>query len=109
MTRTVDALVSAARQEAGLTRAWSDVRAALEHEAASVRGEAEAAGIEIQVSVPPDAVTVAIEDELVERVGGEMPRGRASTAAGSPSRCRSPDVVQAYPGCLGLLSVDKPL
>ena len=46
MTRTVDALISVARQEAGLTRATSDARDAVRNATTSVQDEAEAAGIE---------------------------------------------------------------
>lgn len=68
MTRTVDALISVARQEAGLSRATSDAREALRNATTSVQDEAEAAGIDIRVSVPAEPVTVAIEHELVERI-----------------------------------------
>ncbi|MCP9487497.1 MAG: HAMP domain-containing histidine kinase [Gaiellaceae bacterium MAG52_C11] len=68
MTRTVDALVSAARQEAGLTRTTSDVRDAVREAAAAVRDGAAAEGIEILLTVPSEPVTVAIEDELLERI-----------------------------------------
>ena len=68
MTRTVDALISVARLEAGLTRATSDARDAIENAAESVYDDAKAAGIEIRVSVPTAPVTVAIEHELLERI-----------------------------------------
>jgi signal transduction histidine kinase len=68
MTRTVDALISVARQEAGLSRATSDARGAIQNAADSVHDDANAAGIEIRVSVPPAPVTVAIEHELLERI-----------------------------------------
>jgi len=68
MTRTVDALISVARREAGLSRATSDAREALRNATTSVQDEAEAAGIDIRVSVPAEPVTVAIEPELVERI-----------------------------------------
>ena len=68
MTRTVDALVSAARQEAGLTRTTSDACDAVREATASVQDDADAAGIEIRVTVPAEPVVVAIEDELVERI-----------------------------------------
>jgi len=44
------------------------VREALRNATTSVQDEAEAAGIAIRVSVPPESVTVAIEPELVERI-----------------------------------------
>lgn len=59
MTRTVDALVAAARQEAGLSRATSDVRDA-------VRAAAE--GAPVAVSLPPEPVPVAAGAELVRRM-----------------------------------------
>ncbi|MEP7223804.1 MAG: HAMP domain-containing sensor histidine kinase [Actinomycetota bacterium] len=68
MTRTVDALVSAARQEAGLTRTTSDARDGVRVATASVQDEAVAAGIEIRLTMPSEPVTVAIEDELLERI-----------------------------------------
>lgn len=68
MTRTVDALISVARQEAGLNRATSDARGAVRNATESVHDDAKAAGIEIHVSVPPAPVTVAIEQELLERI-----------------------------------------
>ena len=55
MTRTVDALVSAARQEAGLTSTTSDARDAVREATASVQDEADAAGIEIRVTLPSRA------------------------------------------------------
>ena len=68
MGRTVEALVSAARQEAGLNRTTSDacdgVRASVE----AVRREAQAVGIEVRLSVPPGPVKVAIEADLMERI-----------------------------------------
>lgn len=68
MTRTVDTLISAARQEAGLTRTTSDARAAVRAAVASVQEAAKAAGIEIRLSVPSQPVLVAIESELLERI-----------------------------------------
>ena len=68
MTRTVEALVSAARQEAGLNRATSDVRDGIAAAGAGVRDEAVAKGTEIGVDVPPTRVGVAIEADLVERI-----------------------------------------
>jgi signal transduction histidine kinase len=68
MTRTMDALVSAARQEAGLTRTTSDVRDAIREAAAAIRDDAAAAGIEVRLAMPSEPVIVAIEEELVERM-----------------------------------------
>ena len=68
MTRTVDALISAARQEAGLDRATSDARDAVREATAVMQDEAEAAGIEVRLTVPSTPVTVAIDEKLVERI-----------------------------------------
>ena len=68
MTRTVDALVSAARGEADLTRAAIDARETVREAAASVRNEADAAGIEITLTVPPYPVILALDDDLLERI-----------------------------------------
>ncbi len=68
MTRTVEALVSAARQEAGGQRAPSDAREGVEAAVAAVREEAAAGGIEIALSLPPGSVRVAIEEDLLERI-----------------------------------------
>jgi signal transduction histidine kinase len=68
MTRTVEALVSAARQEAGLNRTTSDARAGVRAAVAAVSEEAHAAAVEIRLSVPPYPVKVAIEADLLERI-----------------------------------------
>ena len=70
MRRTVEALVSAARQEAGHDRsscrnAAAGIRAAV----AAVREDAEASGIgALIVAVPAAPVRLAVEDELLERI-----------------------------------------
>ena len=69
MTRTVEALVAAARQEAGLEP--GDERRARRCPRRPSRrcaDEAEAAGIEIELSLPEAPVPVAIEPELLERI-----------------------------------------
>lgn len=68
MTRTVEALVSAARQEAGLNRATSDVREGIRAAVAGVQDEAAAKRTRIDVDVPSTRVAVAIESDLVERI-----------------------------------------
>ncbi len=68
MTRTVEALVSAARQEAGLTRVTSDVRDGIEAAVTAVQEDAVAAGIGVGLSLPPSPVSVAIEVDLLERI-----------------------------------------
>jgi signal transduction histidine kinase len=68
MTRTVEALVAAARQEAGLSRATSDARDGVRAAVAAVRGQAEAAGIATELALPSSSVQVAVEPELLERI-----------------------------------------
>lgn len=68
MTRTVDALIAAARQEAGLDRGTSDARDAVREATAALQDDAEAAGIEVRLTVPSTPVTVAIDEKLVERI-----------------------------------------
>jgi signal transduction histidine kinase len=68
MTRTVEALVSAARQEARLNRTTSDARDGIQAAVTAVQEEAAAAGIEIRLSVPSRPVRVAIEADLLERI-----------------------------------------
>jgi signal transduction histidine kinase len=68
MTRTVEALVAAARQEAGLSRTTSDAREGVKLAVAGVRDEAAANGAEIELSLPNGPVRVAIEVDLLERI-----------------------------------------
>ena len=68
MTRTVEALLSAARQEAGGNRVTSDARDGIEVAVAAVHEEAAAAGIDVLLSLPPAPVRVAIEPDLLERI-----------------------------------------
>ncbi len=68
MTRTVEALVSAARQEAGLRPATCDAREAVRASVEAVREEADATGIAVRISVPPGPANVAIEADLLERI-----------------------------------------
>lgn len=68
MTRTIDALVAAARQESGLNRSTSDVRDAISRAAEAARPLAEGTGTEIRVALPTAPVRVAAECELVERM-----------------------------------------
>lgn len=68
MTRTVEALVSAARQEAGLKRTTCDARDAVRASVEAVREEADSAGIEIRLATPQSPANVAIEDDLLERI-----------------------------------------
>lgn len=68
MTRTVEALVSAARQVAAGNRATSDARGGVELAVEAVGEDAAGAGIRVGLSVPPDPVRVAIETDLLERM-----------------------------------------
>ena len=68
MTRTVEALVAAARQEAGLSRSTSDARDGVRAAVEAVHGQAETAGIETELLLPGAPVHVAIEPELLERI-----------------------------------------
>jgi two-component system OmpR family sensor kinase len=66
MTRTVEALVAAARHEAGLTRTTSDLRTAV---SAAVEGARPAAGLPtVRVTLPADPVRVTAEHELLTRI-----------------------------------------
>ena len=68
MTRTVDALIAAARQEAGLSRMTSDAREGVRLAVAGIQDEAAAGGVETQLSLPEIPVRVAIEVDLLERI-----------------------------------------
>ncbi len=68
MTRTVEALVAAARQEAGLSRSTTDARQGVQLAAEGVGDDALARGVELEVSLPGDAVQVAVELDLLERI-----------------------------------------
>ena len=68
MTRTVEALVSAARQQSGLTRATVDVREAIRAVCDSVESDAHQVGVSVDLVVPATPVLVAIEHELVARI-----------------------------------------
>lgn len=68
MTRTIDALVAAARQESGLSRSTSDARDAVTRAAEAATPLAAANGIEISLALPNAPLRVAAEAELVERM-----------------------------------------
>src|SRR5262249_17952822 len=68
MTRAVQGLLAAARQQAAGKRVTSDARAGVRAAAAAVGEEADDSGVELVVTVPPERVEVAIEQELVERI-----------------------------------------
>ncbi len=66
MTRTVETLVAAARHEAGLTQATSDLREAVT--AAVETRSPTPDGIEIQVALPRQPVRVSVEPDLLTRI-----------------------------------------
>ena len=66
MTRTVETLVAAARQESGPTRATSDARDAVQAAVDNVREAGSA--IELELTVPSTPTHVAVDEELVERM-----------------------------------------
>lgn len=68
MTRIVDALVAAARQESGVARSTSDARKAVTRASETARPLADANAIEIGVALPQAPVRVPLEGELVERI-----------------------------------------
>jgi signal transduction histidine kinase len=68
MTRAVETLLTAARQEAGGVRPTSDAREGVRATVEAARDEAESAGMHIRLLVPPRPVEVAIESDLLERI-----------------------------------------
>jgi two-component system, OmpR family, sensor kinase len=68
MTRTIDALIAAARQDARLERTTSDARQAVELAVGAAREAADARGIEVRVALPDDPLMVAVESDLLERM-----------------------------------------
>jgi signal transduction histidine kinase len=66
MTRTVETLVAAARHDAGLTHATSDLRPAVG--AAVEAAGASGAGVVVRLTVPDEPVSVAAEQELLARI-----------------------------------------
>src|SRR5262249_21736696 len=66
MTRTVEALVAAARQEAGLAHMTSDVRDAVTAVVDNARENGETP--DISLALPADPVRVAVDPELAERM-----------------------------------------
>ncbi len=67
MTRTVEALIVAARQ-AGPARVTTDARAGVQLAVAGIRDEAERNGIGVLITLPADETRVAVESDLVERI-----------------------------------------
>ena len=68
MTRTIDALIAAARQDARLERTTSDARQAVELAVGAAREAADARGIDVRVSLPDNPLMVAVESDLLERI-----------------------------------------
>jgi signal transduction histidine kinase len=68
MTRTIDALIAAARQDARLERTTSDARQAVELAVEAAREAADARGIEVRVAQPDAPLMVALESDLLERI-----------------------------------------
>jgi signal transduction histidine kinase len=68
MTRAVESLLAAARQEPGGTRGTSDVRDGVRAAALAVEDEAEREGVELDVELPGEPVPVAVPHDLVERI-----------------------------------------
>ena len=68
MTRTVEALVAAARQEAGLSRSTTDARHGVQLAVEGVRDDALSRGVELALTLPGGAVKVAVELDLLERI-----------------------------------------
>jgi signal transduction histidine kinase len=66
MTRTVETLVAAARQEAGLLRTTSDARNAVQAAVSNVRATGSA--VDVRVTLPSNPARVAVDEELVERM-----------------------------------------
>ncbi len=68
MTRTVDTLVAAARQEAGLARSTADARAAAAAAIEACSPLAEERRIAIELEAPAAPLRVGVESDLVERI-----------------------------------------
>ena len=68
MTRAVEGLLAAARQQAAGKRVTSDARAGVRAAAAAVGEEADDSGVELVVTMPPERVEVALEQDMVERI-----------------------------------------
>jgi signal transduction histidine kinase len=66
MTRTVETLVAAARHEAGLTQATSDLRAAVTTAVETTHSDGSA--ITVHVALPREPVRVPVERELLTRI-----------------------------------------
>jgi signal transduction histidine kinase len=68
LSRTVDALVAAARYEAGGDRGTADAESVAAGAAAACAGIAEERGIAVEVAPPPRTVRVGVDTDLAERI-----------------------------------------
>ena len=68
MTRTVEALVAAARQESGANRVTTDARDGVRLAIAGVGDEARRNEIAVDLALPVDVVPVAIDSDLLTRI-----------------------------------------
>ncbi len=66
MTRTVDALVAAARQEAGLSNVTCDARGAVQQAVDNARPHA--GSVDLCVTLPPEPTRIAADQDLIERM-----------------------------------------
>jgi signal transduction histidine kinase len=81
MTRTVDALVAAARQEAGLSRTTSDARDAVSRAVREIGAVAADRGVEIGLALPQGPVRVGVDVELLAQVVRPLLENAARYAA----------------------------
>jgi two-component system, OmpR family, sensor kinase len=68
MTRAVEALLAAARQDGPAGPVTSDARAGVAAAVEALREEARDAGIELTLSMPPQPIPVAVDEALLERI-----------------------------------------
>ena len=68
MTRTIDTLVAAQRQETGLARGSADSQAVLDEVAAACRAVAGERGVRVAVSPPSTTVLVGVDVEVALRI-----------------------------------------
>lgn len=68
LTRTVDALVAAARHEAGLERGTADAYALAADAAAACQDLVSQRGVELHLNAPPAPIRVGVEPQLGERI-----------------------------------------
>ena len=105
MTRIIGALVGAARQEAGFTRATSDARDAVTRSVETARPLADSREIELVTCLPRAPVRIAVEGELAERIlqpllenACHYGRSRVEVSVVGPSAKTSIHVIDDGPG-----------